>query len=76
MEHFKGNKAKGSQETEGRGDEENQRRKQRIIGEKASLRGGLQQMERGEDKTTGQTAEREEEEGERRDEEKRRGVGR
>ena len=75
MEHFKGNEAKGSQETEGRGNEENQRRKQRIAGEKASLRGGLQQME-GEDKTAGQTTEREEEEEERRDKEKRRGVGR
>ena len=66
MECFKGNEAKGGQETEGRGDEENQRRRQRIIGEEASLRDGLQQVEGGEDKTTGQATEREEEEGEKR----------
>ena len=75
MECFKGNEAKGGQETEGRGDEENQRRRQRIIGEEASLRDGLQQVEGGEDKTTGQATEREEEEGERRGEEKGGGKG-
>ena len=75
MECFKGNQAKGSQETEGGGVKENQRRKQRIAREEASLRGGFQQMEGGENKRTGQSTEREEEEGERRGEEKRGGDG-
>ena len=70
MECFKRGEAKGGQEAKGGGDEENQRRRQRIIREEASLRDGLQQVEGGEDKRTGQATEREDEEGERGGEEK------